>query len=178
MPAASILVLTFSGLAIDLIGPPLGLTAPLQAAPLLIALEFVCFGLLACSVSAPPETEIPWNSLSQPARKVWPLLIPLLSAAGALRLNSGHSASVAELAVVVVLIATIAGFVFAPRCDDSLLMVGIFALGLAMMWSFSLRGDGVYGFDISNEYYALEQTVTSGVWHVSHRTTRTARCLA
>ena len=69
VPAASILVLTFSGLAIDLIGPPLGLAAPLQAAPLLIALEFVCFGLLACSVNVPPETEIPWNSLSQPARK-------------------------------------------------------------------------------------------------------------
>ena len=168
VPAASIVVLLFSGLAIDLIGPPFGLTAPLQAAPLLIALEFVCFGLLACSVNAPPETEIPWNSLSHPARKAWPLLIPLLSAAGALRLNSGHSASVAELAVVVVLIATIAGFVFAPRFDDGLLMAGIFALGLAMMWSYSLRGDGVYGFDISNEYYAMEQTVTAGVWHVSH----------
>ena len=37
-----------------------------------------------------------------------------------------------------------------------------------MMWSFSLRGDLVYGFDISSEYYSLNQTVTSGVWHVSH----------
>ena len=168
VPAASIIVLLFSGLAVDLIGPPLGLAAPLEAAPLLIALEFVCFGLLACSVSVPQETEIPWSSLSLPARKLWPLLIPLLSAAGALRLNSGHSASLAELAVVVVMIVTIAGFVFAPRYDDSMLMIGIFALGLAMLWSFSLRGDGVYGFDISNEYYAMEQTVTSGVWHVSH----------
>jgi uncharacterized membrane protein len=158
----------FSGLAIDLIGPRVGIAAPLEVAPLLIALEVVCFALLACSLSASPETQIPWNSLSQPVRNAWPLLIPLLSAAGALRLNSGHSASVAEVAVVVVMIAAAAGFLFAPWCDRSLLVVGIFALGLAMMWSFSLRGDLVYGFDISNEYYALEQTVTAGVWHVSH----------
>jgi uncharacterized membrane protein len=168
VPAASIVVLLFSGLAIDLIGPGVGIAAPLQVAPVLIALEVVCFALLACSLSASPKTQIPWNSLSQPVRNAWPLLIPLLSAAGALRLNSGHSASVADVAVVVVMIVAVAGFVFAPWCDHSLLVVGIFALGLAMMWSFSLRGDLVYGFDISNEYHALEQTVTAGVWHVSH----------
>ena len=77
MPAASIVVLLFSGLAIDLIGPPFGITAPLDATPLLIALEFTCFFLLACSVEAPPETAIPWGSLSQPLKNSWPLLIPL-----------------------------------------------------------------------------------------------------
>lgn len=168
VPAASLLVLLFSGLAIDLIGPAAGIAAPLQPAPLLFALEVVCLALLACSLSAPAETQIRWDSLSQPARKAAPLLIPLLSAVGALRLNSGHGAAAADLAVVVVMIAAIAGFLFAPWCDDSLLMAGIFALGLAMMWSFSLRGDLVYGFDISSEYYALEQTVTAGVWHLSH----------
>ena len=168
VPAASILVLLFSGLAIDLIGPPVGLAAPLQAAPLLIALEVVCFGLLACSVSAPPETEIPWSSLSQPARMALAAAHSPAVSGGCAAVEQRPQRAVADLAVVVVMIATIAGFVFAPRYDDSLLMVGIFALGLAMMWSFSLRGDVVYGFDISNEYYALEQTVTSGVWHVSH----------
>ena len=47
-------------------------------------------------------------------------------------------------------------------------MVIVFATSLAMMWSFSLRGSLVYGFDISSEYYSLSQTVTSGIWHVSH----------
>ena len=117
---------------------------------------------------APADTQIPWNSLSQPLKTGWPLLIPLVSAAGALRLNSGHSGHVADVAVIVVMAVAIAGFLFAPWCSDKLLLTGTFALGLAMMWSFSLRGDLVYGFDISSEYYSLEQTVTSGVWHVSH----------
>lgn len=168
VPASSILVLLFSGLAIDLIGPPVGIAAPLRAAPLLIAFEITCFALLACSLGAPAKTRIPWNSLSQPVRKTWPLLIPLLSAAGALRLNSGHSSHVADIAVVVVMVAAVAGFLFASRCGDTLLMVGIFSIGLAMMWSFSLRGNLVYGFDISSEWYALKQTVTSGIWHVNH----------
>jgi uncharacterized membrane protein len=168
VPAASLLVLLFSGLTIDLIGPPAGITAPLHATPLLIALEITCFFLLACSIEAPPETAIPWGSLSRPLKNSWPLLLPLVSAAGALRLNNGDPASVADLAVVVVLLATIAFFVFAPRCNVTLLTVGVFALGLAMMWSFSLRGDSVYGFDISSEYYALQQTVTAGVWHLNH----------
>ena len=72
------------------------------------------------------------------------------------------------LATLVVIILLVAGFLFAPRCDDSLLVVIVFAAALAMMWSFSLRGDLVYGFDISSEYYSLNQTVTSGIWHFSH----------
>ena len=122
-----------------------------------------------CSRGAPADEAIPWGSLSKPARLAWPLLIPLLSVAGALRLNSGGSGHLAVLATLVVIILLVAGFLFAPWCDDSLLVVIVFAAALAMMWSFSLRGDLVYGFDISSEYYSLNQTVTSGIWHTSHR---------
>lgn len=168
VPAASMIVLLVSALAVDFIGPLVGISAPLRAAPLLISLLIVCAALLVGSLDAPAGTAIPWSRMSQPVRLAWPLLIPLLSAAGALRLNSGHTAHVAELAVLVVIVALVAAFLLAPRCDDSLLVVIIFATALAMMWSFSLRGDLVYGFDISSEYYSLNQTVTTGIWHVSH----------
>jgi uncharacterized membrane protein len=92
----------------------------------------------------------------------------LVAAAGALRLNSGHSNLVAEIAIVLVITTLVVTFLRAPWCDDALLVVILFAAGLALMWSYSLRGDLVYGFDISNEYYSLTQTVSAGVWHVSH----------
>jgi uncharacterized membrane protein len=168
VPAASILVLTGSGLAVDLIGPRIGISAPLRAAPLLITLEFVCVLLLVAARNASPETQIPWTALERPAALVWPIILPLVAAAGALRLNSGHSNAVAVISVVLVLITLVVTFLRAPWCDDALLIVILFAAGLALMWSFSLRGDLVYGFDISNEYYSLTQTVTAGVWHVSH----------
>ena len=168
VPAASVLVLMASGLAIDLIGPCVGIAAPLRVAPLLITLEVTCIALLLCSLNVPRVTQIPWGVFPTPARLAWPLLVPLLSAAGALRLNSGHTNHVAVLAVIVVIALLVAGFLFAPWCDDGLLLVGIFAAALAMMWSFSLRGDLVYGFDITSEYYSMQQTVMSGVWHVYH----------
>jgi uncharacterized membrane protein len=168
IPAASILVLTGSGLAIDLIGPVIGISAPLRSAPLLVTLEIICIGLLVSVRNAPPETRIPWGELSNATTLAWPLFLPLIGAAGALRLNSGHSNSVAIIGIALVIITLVVVFLRAPRYSDALLAVIIFSIALALMWSFSLRGDSVYGFDISNEYYSLSQTVTAGVWHVSH----------
>ena len=62
-----------------------------------------------------------------------------------------------------------AGLVFASRVDTALLAVILYAAELATMWSFSLRGDLVYGFDISTEYYDLQQAVTHGIWYTAHR---------
>ena len=168
VPSASLILLAVSGLAVNLVGPLLGLTEPLRPAPLLIGLELVCLALLACSMSAPPETQIPWSSLSRPIKLAWPLLLPLVSAAGALRLNSGHSNPVAVIAVIASIILLAAAFLLAPRLDEALLVVIIYATALAMIWSFSLRGDTVYGFDIASEYYSLHQTVVTGIWHLSH----------
>ncbi len=168
IPAASILVLLGSGLAIDLIGPFFGISAPLRTTPLLITLEIVCAALLFASLDAPRSTQIPWGALDRPIALAWPFILPLLGAAGALRLNSGHSNAVAGMTIVLVIAALIGTFLLAPWCDDSLLIVMLFSIGLALLWSFSLRGDLVYGFDISNEYYAMNQTVTTGIWHLSH----------
>lgn len=168
VPAASLVVLTGSGLAVDIVGPLLGESTPLRAVPLLVGLEVVCGVLAAFSVNAPAEAQIPWGLLSRPARLAWPLLLPLAGAAGALRLNSGHGNHVAMAAIIAVIVVLVAVFLVSPWLDEPLLVATVFAAGLGMMWSFSLRGDSVYGFDIASEYYSLHQTVVAGVWHFSH----------
>jgi uncharacterized membrane protein len=168
VPATSILVLTGSGLAIDLIGPVFGISAPLRVVPLLITLEIVCAGLLLRARDAPPEAQIQWSALERPVTIAWPLVLPLIAGAGALRLNSGHSESIAIIAIVLVIATVVIGFLRASWYDDTELMVVLFSVSLALLWSFSLRGNLVYGFDISSEYYSLNQTVTAGVWHASH----------
>jgi uncharacterized membrane protein len=47
VPCASLIVLLGSGLAVDLIGPLLGVAAPLRTGPLLVGFELVCLALLA-----------------------------------------------------------------------------------------------------------------------------------
>ena len=168
LPCASLVVLLFSGLAVDLIGPLIGVAAPLRAAPLLVGLEIICVGLLATSVNAPQAVAIPWHGLARPGRFAWPLVVPLAAALGALRLNSDHGSGVALTVLCACLVLLIMALALAERLNGTLLIVIIYAVGLAMMWSFSLRGDLVYGFDISSEYYALQHTVAAGVWHTAH----------
>jgi uncharacterized membrane protein len=168
VPCASLAVLIGSGLAVDLVGPVAGVAAPLRTVPLLAGLEAACAVLLAASVKAPPATAVPWQSLRVPAVSLLPLLLPVMAAAGALRLNAGHSASAALVAVCACLLVFIAVLAYAPRLDPTLLATVIYGVALAMLWSFSLRGALVYGYDISDEYYVFHQTVTAGVWHVAH----------
>jgi uncharacterized membrane protein len=168
VPCASMVVIFGSGLAADMVGPLAGVAAPLRTLPVLISLEIVCLTLLAASVNAPPEVALPWRSLSRYAALSWPLILPLIAAAGALRLNSSRGAGVALMAVCgfVALLVIVAAL--SSRLDESLLRVVVYAAGLSVSWSYSLRGDGVYGFDIATEYQRLEQTIQAGVWHVAH----------
>jgi uncharacterized membrane protein len=136
LPCASLVVLLFSGLAVDLIGPLIGVAAPLRAPPLLAGLEIICVGLLATSVNAPPAVAIPWRGLARPGRFAWPLLIPLIAALGALRLNSDHGSGIALTALCACLVLLIMALALADRLDGTLLTVIIYAVALAMMWSF------------------------------------------
>jgi uncharacterized membrane protein len=168
VPAASLAVLIASGLAVDVIGPLVGVSQPLRADPLLVGIELSCAALIAVSLRAPASTAIPWQSLDRPGRLAWPLIIPLIAAAGALRLNSGHGNAVAVAAVCAGLAVLVWAAARAPRMSDASLGVILYALSLAVMWAYSLRGDLVYGFDISTEYHSLHQTVLAGVWHFAH----------
>jgi uncharacterized membrane protein len=167
VPCASVIVMLGTGLAVDLIGLLAG-AALLHVVPVLIGFEIGCFALLARCTAAPVEAALDWRSFSRPGRLAWPLVLPLVAAAGALRLNSGHGAGVALLAVIALVGLLVAGAVFSSRLDDFLLESFLYASGLAMLWSYSLRGDSVYGFDISIEYQKLEQTILAGVWHPGH----------
>ncbi len=168
VPCASLIVLIGSGLAVDSLGPLIGVAAPLRVGPLLVGLELTCVALLAVSVNAPSSLAIPWHLLSRPAGLAWPLALPLLAAAGALRLNNGNGDGVAVAATDACVLLLIAAIVAAPLLQRSLLNVILYAAGLAMMWSVSLRGAIAPGFDIASEYYDLHQTVLTGVWHAAH----------
>jgi uncharacterized membrane protein len=168
VPTASVIVLFGSGLAVDMTGPLVGVAQPLRAGPLLVGLEITCFALLVVSIHAPPTVAIPWRTLSRPGRLAWPLILPIVAAIGALRLNSGHSGMIALIAAAVVVAVLITVAALSPRLDDALLIVVLYAASLAIIWSYSLRGDPLYGFDIATEYQRLQQTVLAGVWHPSH----------
>ena len=168
VPAASIVVLLFTGLAVDLLGPVVGVGAPLRTIPVLLGLEAVCAGLLVASARAGAQARIPWRELPRPAWLAGPFVVPLLAAAGALRLNSGHGAGVAVVALAACLVLLVAAVMRSGRLGQAQLIAVLYAAGLAVMWAFSLRGNLVYGFDIATEYHDLQQAIGTGIWHTAH----------
>jgi uncharacterized membrane protein len=167
VPCASIVVLYGTGLAVNMTGPVIGIAEPLRPWPMLAGFELVCLILLAVSANAPADVAIPWRDLALTRQTALPLILPLVAAAGAIRLNTGHGNGAALIALGGCVLMTAALFAYAPRVSPSLPAVGLYAVGLAMQWSFSLRGASVYGFDISSEYHILQHVSAAGVWHPS-----------
>ncbi|HTT54256.1 MAG TPA: hypothetical protein VMH35_22930 [Streptosporangiaceae bacterium] len=168
VPCASIIVLFGAGVAVDMAGPLAGVAEPLRAVPLLIGFEVTCAGLLVACASAPADVTIEWRSPRRPVRVAVPLLIPLAAAAGAMRLNTGHGNTVAVVAAVAIVGSLIVAAALSARLDQALLEMVLYSAGLAMIWACSLRGDPLYGFDISAEYQRLSHTVSTGIWPFAH----------
>jgi uncharacterized membrane protein len=168
IPCASIIVLLGSGLAVGLIGRLLGAGAPIRTVPLLAGLEITCFALLASSIRAPAYVSISWSPLTNHIRILWPLIIPLTAAAGALRLNSGHGGALALATLSACAVMVFTSIIISARLSTTLLAMTVYATQLATAWAFSLRSDLVYGFDISTEYYDLNRTILTGAWQTAH----------
>ncbi len=166
---ASLAVVTASGLAVDLLGPPLGVAQPLRAVPLLVGLEAVGLVLLAASAWARPRPGRPgWRAAAVPVRRLWPLALPLAAAAGAALLTGGHGPGLAIGVVAAELVALAAAVVLAPRMSASQLGLVLYGVGLGLAWAYTMRGGSVYGFDITAEYQVMRSTGLAGLWETAH----------
>jgi hypothetical protein len=168
IPCASILVLLAAGLGVDLVGPHIGVAEPLRTWPMLASVEALSLILLVIAATAPLEAGVPWRMLDVRVGRVWPLLLPLASGVGALRLNQMHSSAVAVGAMIAVGALLLLGIFLAGRMSRGQLSLLLYGAGLAAMWSFSLRSHFTYGFDISSEFRVVTSTTANGVWHTSH----------
>jgi glycosyltransferase involved in cell wall biosynthesis len=165
----SLAVVMIGGLLVDLVGPGLGIARPLATVPLALSISLVCVLLIAVSFIRRAAPSWHYIGGSLPIRWLWPLLLPVIGWAGAMRLTNGHGAAVAIAAVAVTGIALLAGVWAAPRWSAGRTAVLLFGASLALMWGFSLRGHFVYGFDVSGEYQTFIGILHAGRWHVSHR---------
>jgi uncharacterized membrane protein len=166
VPAASIAVLLAAGVGVNFLGPLAGADPPLRTAPLLVGVEAVLLLLVLAGAArrpAPPAAAM-WPGL----RHLWPLALPLAAAVGAARLTSGEGELVAVAAVAAAVAVLVVAMIAGTRLDAAQLALVLFGVGLALAWSFSLRGGSVYGFDISGELPIVDAVRDSGVWRLDH----------
>jgi uncharacterized membrane protein len=168
VPCASLVVLTASALAVDLIGPLAGLEEPLRELPLLVSLEAVCLALAVAAFTAPREAGVPLAMLPPRPWFAWPLLLPAAAAAGAVLMSDGQGRAVAIAAVAAAVVVVAGAALRADRLSPAHLQLLLYGAGLALVWSFTLRGEFVYGFDIHTEYQVVDFTLAEGVWNTGH----------
>jgi uncharacterized membrane protein len=164
----SLFILMGSGLLVDLLGPPLGISRPLESAPLILSLTLVCAALIAAAAPGRAPRLVDYVRVQVRVWQAWPLLLPVLAWAGAMRLTNGHGAALAVAGVTAAGAALLYGCMRARRSSIATSATLIYAASLALMWGFSLRGHFVDGFDIATEYHTFIGTLHAGRWYTSH----------
>lgn len=169
---SSLAVLLFSGLAVTLLGPAIGVERPLRPLPQLVGTELVCaamIGLLAYRSRWQDDwSPLPLLSRLPPPTNVLPLVLPLVSIAGAQQLNSGSGGVVAVAAVALGLVVLGSAILRAPRLSDGAVATALYALGLSSLYSFSVRTEAVYGYDVATEFRKMTDASTTGTWQLVH----------
>lgn len=168
IPAASLAVLMAAGLGVDLIGPRVGVSRPLAVWPLTVGICGTSLVLIAIALIRRAPSLLTGVASEIRLQHAWPLVLPVLAWIGAMRLGNGHGDVVAVVAVAVSAAALLLAAVFASRLPVPRLALIVYGAALALMWSFSLRGTFVYGFDIAGEYQTFARILAAGRWHTLH----------
>lgn len=168
VPAASLLVLMLGGLGADLIGPLLGDTRPLSGEGVVLGTVALSVLLLIVGFGAHEAARLPWRRMSSQPSALIPLVVPAVTAAGALLLNNGHGDLVARIGTALTVAVFLFGLVFSSRLTRAQLAIIVFACALAAEWAFSLRSRYIVGFDISTEIQLARGIHASGIWHASN----------
>lgn len=159
----SILVLTAGGLLLNGFHT-LGFDRPLTTLPIFIFFNLIILLMIFLTRHKDWYLQLPKISISiELVLVIISLtLLPLLAAAGAIRLNNGGSN---ELTMIMYGIST-AMFVYLAfrKKLSSIYPYAIFTIGLSILFATSLRGWGITGHDIQHEYQVFQQVILDGYW--------------
>jgi glycosyltransferase involved in cell wall biosynthesis len=168
VPCASLAVVMGAALVVDLLGPSLGFSRPLATAPVADSVAIACAALVVGAALHPAPSLVAYAPRTARIWSAWPLLLAVLSWIGAMRLTNGHGNAVAMVGIGITIAVLLIGVWRAPQWSVGQLAMLIFGASLALMWSFSLRGHYVYGFDIATEYQVFTGVLHAGRWYSSH----------
>ena len=166
--STSLVFLMAIGLAVNVVGPLVGVNRPLTTLTLAIAVNLVCLGL-----AMTPGASSPWTDLRAASRRVdraavWSLVVPVLAAVGALRLNNGRGSAISLAAATAAVAVLALGAIRAQRWSDQRLGWLLFSATSALLLGYALRSQYVFGWDISTEYNLAQQTIADGSWTPAH----------
>jgi len=166
--ALGIFWLMLVGLLIDIILPVFGIKQPLTYKWLWLIFGLTTAALIPWSLKQPKvakkainKLQLHWETLLM---HILLVMILLLSFIGARLLNNGFSNIAVLIGFGCSFIALIFAVIKQKRLPNYILPLTLFVISLASVWSYSLRSNYVFGFDIQQEYQVFLTTLKSGNW--------------
>lgn len=159
--------LMFFGLIADVVLPVFGFKHPLTSdwLPLIFV---IATGLLIpwslkykMAVKKVSGFKLNWDTLALSGLLI---LILVLSFFGARLLNNGYSNVPVILAFGLGLICILLAVLRQKHLPNNMFPIVLFVLSLASVWSYSLRSNYVFGWDIQQEFQVFQTTLASGKW--------------
>lgn len=159
----STLFLMISGLALNLLRQ-IDVQSPLN--PVTIVLTTTLFTVVLIVLNRHERISLPSISLPSTSRALMVIalgIVPLLAAAGSIRLNNGASniLTMASFGLSALLLAIL---VFRKSSFAQLYPFAIFSIALGVLLSTSLRGWYITGHDIVHEFQVFQATMGDGFW--------------
>lgn len=167
-----ILGLMSIGLLINTVLPYLGISRPMDRAPVLISIDVSCFAV-ACWRSERFTPSVPLGLLSRLHDFDWAIIVSSvlcvpLAILGANRLNNGAGNQVTFVMMCMAAVTLIAMFAKRDALTAGTITTAIYFISLSLLLMTSLRGWYITGHDIQGEYNVFEITKENGVWNISH----------
>lgn len=167
MTSLGIAWIMFFGLIADVLLPVFGLKRPLTSdwLPLIFVLAtgLLIPWALKYKIAIKKRSNLTRNKDTLFLASVLILMI-LFSFCGARLLNNGYSNILIMSAFGLGLISIVFTIIRQKHLPENILPIVLFVLSLCGVWSYSLRSNYVFGWDIQNEFKVFQTTLNSGNW--------------
>jgi hypothetical protein len=169
VPAAALAVLLAAGLFANLVGPQVGISAPLHGNTTALTVIGASLILWLIGLPAPSAARLPWRLAAANPGSLAPLILPLIAAAGALLMSHDHGTGVARAGQILVALTLLVGLPLSSRLTRGQVAMLLFGCALAAEWAFTLRSQEVVGYDITSELRIAQHIQAVGIWHPFNR---------
>jgi len=168
---SSIAFLEFGGLLLNILLPLFGINDPLAFQNLVIGFDiFVSLLFIFAwlrTKSLVVQLHLLRHSAVEKVLYTLPLFFPILAALGAIVLNNGGSDILTLILLGAIAFYSLLLVLFRNKIPVDLYPYALFFMGVASLFTTSLRSWYITGHDIETEFYTLKLTNTHHIWNMA-----------
>ncbi len=178
----SIAFLEFGGLLLNILLPLLGIKNPLAFQNIVVGFDVYILLLFILAWIRTKQhvfrIQLPRHSKIEKLFYALPIFFPILSTLGAIVLNNGGSNSLTLILLGTIAFYSLLLILFRNKISVDLYPFALFFIGLATLFTTSLRSWYITGHDIETEYYVFKLTNTHHIWNMAFYQDAYSACLS